>query len=54
MRWSVSALHSSILESDMELKVLYEDEHLIAVEKPYGVLSQGNENVKSICDDIKS
>lgn len=38
----------------MELKVLYEDEHLIAVEKPYSVLSQGNENVKSICDDIKS
>ncbi|MBQ8057002.1 MAG: RluA family pseudouridine synthase [Ruminococcus sp.] len=37
-----------------ELKVLYEDKHLIAVIKPYGVLSQGNENTKSLCDDISS
>lgn len=32
--------------------VLYEDKHLICVKKPYGVLSQGNENTKSLCDDI--
>lgn len=47
-------MHKSTLVFDMQLKVLFEDEHLIAVEKPYGVLSQGNEKVKSICDDIKS
>lgn len=35
-----------------ELKVLYEDKHLIALVKPYGVLSQGNENTKSLCNDI--
>ncbi len=35
-----------------ELKILYEDKHLISVVKPYGVLSQGNENTKSLCDDI--
>ena len=35
-----------------ELKVLFEDEYLIAVIKPYGVLSQGNESTKSIADDI--
>ena len=34
------------------LNILYEDEYLISVVKPYGVLSQGNENTKSICDDI--
>ncbi|MBQ8860433.1 MAG: RluA family pseudouridine synthase [Ruminococcus sp.] len=36
----------------MELKILFEDKHLIAVVKPYGVLSQGNEKTKSICNDI--
>lgn len=46
-------MHRSILESDMsELRVLFEDEYLISVIKPYGVLSQGNENTKSIVDDI--
>lgn len=37
-----------------KLNILYEDKHLIAVVKPYGVLSQGNENTKSLCDDISS
>ncbi|MBQ2972644.1 MAG: RluA family pseudouridine synthase [Ruminococcus sp.] len=37
-----------------ELRVLFEDEYLISVIKPYGVLSQGNENTKSIVDDISS
>jgi len=36
-----------------DLKILFEDEHLIGVVKPYGVLSQGNENTHSLCDDIK-
>lgn len=46
-------MHRFILENDMsELKVLFEDEYLIAVIKPYGVLSQGNESTKSIADDI--
>lgn len=35
-----------------KLNVLYEDEHLICVVKPYGVLSQGNEKTHSLCDDI--
>lgn len=35
-----------------KLNILYEDKHLIAVVKPYGVLSQGNENTKSLCTDI--
>lgn len=35
-----------------ELRVLLEDEYLISVIKPYGVMSQGNENTKSIADDI--
>ncbi len=38
----------------MGLNILFEDEYLIAVKKPYGVLSQGNENVKSLCDDVKA
>lgn len=37
-----------------KLNILYEDRHLIAVVKPYGVLSQGNENTKSLCTDISS
>ncbi|MBQ7134308.1 MAG: RluA family pseudouridine synthase [Ruminococcus sp.] len=37
-----------------ELRVLFEDEYLVSVIKPYGVLSQGNENTKSIVDDISS
>ena len=46
-------MHKLILKSDMEkLNILYEDKHLIAVVKPYGVLSQGNENTKSLCTDI--
>lgn len=45
-------MHRSILANDNKLKVLFEDDHLIAVEKPYGVLSQGNENTRSICDDV--
>lgn len=36
----------------MGLRILFEDEHLIAVVKPYGVLSQGNENTKSLCSDL--
>jgi len=42
------------LVSDMQtqLDILFEDEHLICVNKPYGVLSQGNENTHSFCDDI--
>lgn len=35
-----------------KLNILFEDEYLISVVKPYGVLSQGNDNTKSICDDI--
>ncbi len=35
-----------------ELKILYEDKYLIGVEKPYGVMSQGNEKTKSLCDGI--
>ncbi len=35
-----------------KLQVLYEDRHLIAVVKPFGVLSQGNEKTRSICDEI--
>lgn len=35
-----------------KLEILYEDEYLIGVIKPYGVLSQGNENTRSLCDDI--
>ena len=37
-----------------KLNILYEDKHLIAVVKPYGVLSQGNENTKSLCSDISA
>ena len=36
-----------------QLDILYEDKDLICVTKPYGVLSQGNENTHSLCDDIK-
>ncbi len=36
-----------------DLKILFEDEHLIGVVKPYGALSQGNEHTRSLCDDIK-
>ncbi len=36
-----------------DLKILFEDSYLIGVVKPYGVLSQGNENTHSLCDDIK-
>ena len=35
-----------------ELNIIYEDKYLIGVEKPYGVMSQGNEKTKSLCDDI--
>lgn len=35
-----------------DIKILFEDKYLIAVVKPYGVLSQGDENTKSICSDI--
>lgn len=35
-----------------KLEILYEDEYLIGVIKPYGVLSQGNENTLSLCDDV--
>lgn len=35
-----------------ELKVLFEDEHIIAVVKPYGMLSQGNEQKESMVDHI--
>ncbi len=46
-------MHKLILKSDMKkLNILFEDKHLIAVVKPYGVLSQGNENTKSLCTDI--
>ncbi len=46
-------MHNNILVSDMsKLEILFEDKHLICVVKPYGVLSQGNEHKKSICDDI--
>ncbi len=34
------------------LQILFEDRHLIAVVKPFGVMSQGNEKTRSICDDI--
>lgn len=37
-----------------KLNILYEDEHLIGVIKPYGVLSQGNEKIKSLCDDVSA
>ena len=38
-----------------KLQVLYEDNHLIAVNKPAGVLSQGDKtNDKTIADDVKS
>ncbi len=36
----------------MELRILFEDKYLIAVVKPYGVLSQGNENTKSLCPEL--
>lgn len=34
------------------LQILFEDRHLIAVVKPFGVMSQGNDKTSSICDDI--
>lgn len=37
-----------------DIKILFEDKYYIAVIKPYGVLSQGNENTHSICNDISS
>ncbi len=37
----------------VDLKILYEDNHLIAVNKPFGVLSQGDEKgTRSIFDDV--
>ena len=36
-----------------KFEILYEDKHIICVVKPYGVMSQGNENVHSLCDCIK-
>ncbi len=46
-------MHRAILTVDMDkLQVLFEDRHLIAVIKPFGVMSQGNEKTHSICDDI--
>ncbi len=48
-------MHRLTLVSDMSaLQILYEDEHLIGVVKPYGVLSQGNEKTKSLCDDVSA
>lgn len=38
----------------MDLRILFEDKHLICVEKPFGVLSQGNEHTHSLCDEIAS
>ena len=35
-----------------KLQILFEDRHLIACVKPFGVMSQGNEKTRSICDDI--
>lgn len=35
-----------------KLEILYEDKHIICVVKPYGIMSQGNENTHSLCDDI--
>lgn len=35
-----------------KLEILFEDEYIICVVKPYGVLSQGNANTHSLCDDI--
>lgn len=37
-----------------ELKILFEDEHLICVVKPFGVLAQGNDSTHSLCDDISA
>ncbi len=46
-------MHRACLVSDMQtLEILFEDKHLICVKKPYGVMSQGNEKTKSLCDDI--
>lgn len=37
----------------MDIKILYEDNHLIAVNKPFGVLSQGDEQgTRSIFDEV--
>ena len=35
-----------------KLQILFEDRHLIACVKPFGIMSQGNEKTRSICDDI--
>ncbi|MBR2714844.1 MAG: RluA family pseudouridine synthase [Ruminococcus sp.] len=35
-----------------DLRIIYEDKHLIAVVKPYNILSQGNEKTHSMCDEI--
>lgn len=52
-QWKRYVLHRVILVDNMsDLDILYEDRHLIAVVKPFGVLSQGNENTYSICDEI--
>lgn len=46
--------HKTSLVNNMPLKVLYEDNHIIAVVKPAGVLSQGDSSgEKSIIDDVK-
>lgn len=35
-----------------KFEILYEDKHIICVVKPYGVMSQGNENTRSLATDI--
>ncbi len=35
------------------IKILYEDEFIICVEKKPNILSQGNENTKSLSDDLR-
>lgn len=55
MRWKQCAMPRAFLVSDMSIpEILYEDRHLICVKKPYGVLSQGNEKTRSLCDDVSS
>ena len=52
MLWKLCDLHRHIFRDMSGLKILFEDRHLIAVVKPFGVMSQGNEKTRSICDDI--
>ena len=41
-----------IFRNMSKFQILFEDRHLIACVKPFGVMSQGNEKTRSICDDI--